>query len=330
MPTFFYLLQVLSLILSDVIGDPLDIIASGPTVPNLSSHSDVLSILDKYTLRDKAPRSVISYLMTSSIEREKKIEQPCVPVSNGQYIHTQNVLIGTNSIATESALLAAEKLGFHSCVWSHSVQGEARVLGEALATFAYNCLLEMNQRDSTQMESPHVQGIPAPFIKDLFNYSLPEMRESFLKLDSSFQELLHDKPHLVCLISGGEPTVTVTGEGRGGRNQEMALAFAIKLHELSGAKESANKKGKDTLIPCCVFVSVGTDGQDGPCDAAGAIVDGKVVRHALEQGLDPRAFLTNNDSFNFFSMLDQGKHLIKTGLTGTNVMDVQLLVLTQH
>ena len=215
--------------------------------------------------------------------------------------------------------MASKKLGFRGCVWSHSVQGEARVLGEALATFAYNYLLEMNHRDSTQLERPRT---PAPLI-----HCLPEMKESFLNLDSTFQELLQDKPQLVCLISGGEPTVTVTGEGRGGRNQEMALAFAIKLHEL---KESAIEQGKGTLIPGCVFVSVGTDGQDGPCDAAGAIVDGEVVRQALEQDLDPKTFLTNNDSYNFFSMLDQGKHLIKTGLTGTNVMDVQLLLLYQR
>lgn len=268
--------------------------------------------MDKYKLKDKAPKSVVSYLTKLRVE---EAEQPCVPILNSQYVHTQNVLIGTNRIATEAARVAAKNLGYHGCVWSHTVQGEARVLGEALASFAHTCLLPPSERSHLLFGS--------------YDSSLPEMREDFLKLNSIIQEFLQDRQQQVCLVSGGEPTVTVTGGGRGGRNQEMALAFAIKLHELSDTKESTNKQGKESLHPHCVFVSLGTDGQDGPCDAAGAIVDGEVVRRALEQGLDPQTFLENNDSYNFFAKLDQGKHLIKTGLTGTNVMDIQLLLLLQ-
>lgn len=298
-----------------MIGNPLDIIASGPTVPSLTSSSDVLAILDKYRLRDGVPQSVISYL-TSCERQERRINEPIIPISNMQYEHTQNILLGTNSIATEAILSVSKNLGIHGHIWSHSVQGEAKVLGAALAALMFTHL-SMNQSPSLLEEWAKESAL----IEDICQ-SLPDMKESFLKLNS-FLQCLPQEHKQVCFISGGEPTVTVIGQGRGGRNQEMALAFAIKLHELKKPDIDYN------LMPHCVFVSVGTDGQDGPCDTAGAIVDCEVVRCALEQGLDPHQYLTNNDSYNFFLKLDNGKHHIKTGLTGTNVMDVQLILLCQ-
>ena len=128
------------------------------------------------------------------------------------------------------------------------------------------------------------------------------------------------RPCDLCLISGGEPTVTVVGEGRGGRNQELALAFSLCHHQL--------KKTDLTCETKCVLLSLGTDGQDGPTDAAGAMGHYSLTHTAIEQGLDGADYLRRNDSNSFFSRLDGGRYLVKTGLTGTNVMDIHCLIFT--
>ncbi|MGH0118385.1 UNVERIFIED_CONTAM: hypothetical protein FKN15_047790 [Acipenser sinensis] len=122
----------------------------------------------------------------------------------------------------------------------------------------------------------------------------------------------------LCLLSGGEPTVQLRGKGKGGRNQELALRVAVELAQ----------GGSSLPAPLGVaFLSGGTDGQDGPTDAAGAIADPLLVSEAREQGLDPAEFLDNNDSYTFFTRLSRGDRLIRTGLTGTNVMDVHLVLI---
>lgn len=113
----------------------------------------------------------------------------------------------------------------------------------------------------------------------------------------------------LCFISGGETTVTVTGKGLGGRNMELALSFAMEIEGINGVS----------------LISAGTDGTDGPTDAAGAIVDGQTVVRARALGMDPETFLKNNDSYHFFKEIDD---LFVTGPTGTNVMDIQIMVLT--
>ena len=285
--------------MSDVIGDPLETIASGPTVPNHTPNCDVIKVLDRYLCREELPPSIVTHL--NKIETaDDKLVISC----NGQYAHTQNMLIGTNRVATQAALAAARGLGYSSHVWSHSIQGEARELGELFATLAHNFLLAMEGKTAEASE-----------LQLLGNCSR-ELEKDLLKLKTSFHDMRQRNQHQFCLISGGEPTVTVTGSGKGGRNQEMALAFALRLNELRPSPSSH-----------CVFVSVGTDGQDGPCDAAGAVVDCNVIHDSLVQNLSPVTLLENNDSYTYFSLLNGGRHLIKTGLTGTNVMDIHLLFL---
>jgi glycerate 2-kinase len=131
-----------------------------------------------------------------------------------------------------------------------------------------------------------------------------EFARKALKLKKQISDLLP-----LCLISGGETTVTVKGNGKGGRNMEMALAFAMNIEGVSGI----------TLL------SAGTDGNDGPTDATGAIVDGLTVTNAKMKGLDPEKYLENNDSYNFF---EQSEGLLITGPTGTNVMDVQIMIIS--
>lgn len=230
--------RVLALILSDVIGDDLDVIGSGPTVPDRSTRDDARAILHGFGLWDRLPHSV-QKILNDGAETPKP--------GDALFQNVENVIVGSNRLAAEAAMRKAESLGYQPRLLSTTLQGEAKEVGVQLA---------------------REQG---------------------------------------CVIAGGETTVTIRGTGKGGRNQEMALAAAI---ELAGQPDS-------------LFLSAGTDGTDGPTDAAGAFADGMTIARATALGLDARAFLDNNDSYNFFAPLDD---LLITGPTGTNVMDLQILL----
>jgi glycerate 2-kinase len=252
-----YPAATVSLILSDVIGDHLDVIASGPTAPDSTTCSDALDILEKYCLRDRVPPPVIKLL-----ENGKNGLLPETPKQSALIFNkVENIIIGSNRLALSAAKAAAEAQGMMTEIITAEIAGEAVEVGRRLAM---NALTTKLYKES-----------PAP----------------------------------VCLISGGETTVTVTGAGKGGRSMELALAFAIQIEGVSGI----------TLL------SAGTDGTDGPTDAAGAIVDGTTVMKARDIGLDPEEYLGNNDSYTFFR---EAGGLLVTGPTGTNVMDVQIMVLT--
>ena len=248
--------RVVTLVLSDVIGDPLDIIASGPTVPDASTYSDCGEILEKYGLRDKLPASVIRHLDAGMKGDEPETPGPGDPV----FDRTQNVLIANNRQALDSARLEAEKRGYNALVLSSSIDGETREIARVYAAMAREI-----ERHGDPVRSP------------------------------------------ACVISGGETTVTLKGGGKGGRNQEFVLAAAA---------------GIDGLEQTVVF-SAGTDGTDGPTDAAGAVADGHTLARAAEQGLDARACLDDNDAYHFFQPLGD---LVITGPTHTNVMDLRLLL----
>lgn len=239
-----YPATLLTLILSDVIGDDLDVIGSGPTVPDRSTIADARAILEKYHI----PNKVLEAAVETPKPGDKIFEK------------TRNVIVGSNALAVDAAALEARRLGFHTLVLSTFLQGEAREVGRVHAAIAK----EMRASG---------RPVPAP----------------------------------ACVISGGETTVTVRGKGLGGRNQELALAAALDIADLH-----------DTVI-----LSAGTDGTDGPTDAAGAIADGTTLARAQALGLDASAFLANNDSYRFFEATGD---LIKTGPTGTNVADIQVVL----
>jgi glycerate-2-kinase len=248
---------VISLILSDVIGDPLDVIASGPTAPDESTYADAIDIIRRYGLWEDMPQTVLTHLMKGA-----NGELPETPKRNAPVFDiVNNHIVGSNALAVEAARRAAESSGYKTTVLSTTLSGEASRVAATLAEKA------------------------------------KEIRQKL-------------KPNeKVCLVAGGETTVTVKGNGRGGRNTEMALAFATYI------------KGIDGIT----FLSAGTDGVDGTADAAGALVNGSTVPKALEQGLDPVRYLTDNDSYTFFKNLGDG--LVVTGPTGTNVMDIQILLI---
>ncbi len=253
---FAYPAQVASLILSDVVGDPLDVIASGPTVPDTSTYADAWSVLERYGLAEVAPESVRQTLKAGMAGELGETLKSGDEAASRAY----HVVVGSNALAADAAASAAEQQGLHALVLTTFLQGEAREVGQVLASLA----------------------------KELARRGGP------LK-----------KP--ACLILGGETTVTVRGSGKGGRNQEMALAAAVAVAGLH-----------NILVAC-----LATDGTDGPTDAAGAIVDGDTVRQAGETGLDPLAFLADNDAYRF---LDALHLLLKTGPTRTNVNDLAFVL----
>lgn len=239
-----YPATLLTLILSDVIGDDLDVIGSGPTVPDHSTLSDARAILKKYGIPNQ--------LLASAEETPKPGDKI--------FQKTHNVIVGSNALAVDAAALEARRLGFHTLVLSTFLEGEAREVARVYAAIA----------------------------KEIRASGRPVRRAA-------------------CVISGGEPTVTMRGQGLGGRNQEFALAAAI---DIAGLRD-------------VVILSGGTDGTDGPTDAAGAIANGTTIARAQALGLDAAAFLRNNDSYHFFEATGD---LIQTGPTGTNVADIQLIL----
>ncbi|XP_010776520.1 glycerate kinase [Notothenia coriiceps] len=289
--------QVVSLILSDVIGDPLDLIASGPTVPSEVWPEEVLSILERYKLLNSLPASVKEVLERPSPSRSHKTDESS---RSGRVL---NAIIGSNSVALKSAGRRALELGFRPLVLAPGVCGDVRVVSKLYGLLA---------RFACSREEP-----PPEIAAELLKLG-PEVGVESWDLCRTMQVLGEGRTEgwgSTCLLAGGEPTVELTGKGRGGRNQELALRVGLEL------------RGMQLPPTGPVFLSGGTDGQDGPTDAAGAITDGGLYEEAQAQALDVNNFLTNNDSYTFFSRLSAGQRLLVPGLTCTNVMDVHMLLI---
>lgn len=257
-----YPAQLITLIVSDVIGDPLDVIASGPTAYDNSTYAEAWAVITKYGLQQKISLRVADHLQRGitgqELETVKK-NDPCLD-------KTRNVIIASNRQALIAAKKKAEQIGYDAKIISATLQGEARDAAGFLAKIS---------------------------------------RSEFVSMPPGERR---------CLLFGGETTVTVHGTGHGGRNQELALTFALEIEGTRGIS----------------LLSAGTDGGDGPTDAAGAVVDGNTATRARSLGLEPLHYLDQNDSYAFFqqfdTMADANTHL-KTGPTGTNVMDMQIVLL---
>ena len=255
-----YPADVLALVLSDVVGNDLSTIASGPTVPDAYTFGQAVDVLRRYALWDRVPEAVRAHLASGVEDPTMETPKPGSEI----FEQTRTVLIGSNRTALEAARREADVRGYDTQIVADGVTGEAREVGRELARVA----------------------LDPPDTKKLASDVRP-----------------------VCLIWGGETTVTVRGDGRGGRNQEVALAAALAL---DGAPREV------------VFLSGGTDGIDGPTDAAGAWSTPQTVSEARQRGLDPEAFLQNNDAYSFFEALGA---LLKPGPTHTNVMDIQVALI---
>lgn len=239
--------RVVSLILSDVLGSPLDVIASGPTAPDPSTFADCLALVEKYDLRATFPRVILDHYA-----RGARGEIPDTPKEDDPlFAQVTNVILADNQIACDAAAREAAARGYAVEMLSTQIQGEAREIGGELGRRAKSA----KQR--------------------------------------------------TCWLGGGEPTVKLRGHGKGGRAQELVLAAVPEI------------AGEDAVV----VLSAGTDGTDGPTDAAGAIADNTTLSRARARGLDLRAFLDDNDAYHFFQALDD---LIITGPTNTNVNDLMI------
>lgn len=247
--------QIVSLIISDVVGDSLSVIGSGPTVPDPTTFLDAWMVLNKYGISEKVPfkvKEVLEKGMKGKLEETLKGDDP-------RFFRVQNVIVANNLLAAESAAAKARELDYEARVIDTTITGEARIVGPMLVS-------RLEEHAS--------------------KYHKPGKRQ--------------------LLIMGGETTVNLKGKGRGGRNLELALSAVRPL------------AGRHNLG----MVTLATDGEDGVTDAAGAIVTGSTFTDGIRLGIWPETFLANNDSYTYFEKVGA---LIKTGSTGTNVMDLMLL-----
>ena len=245
-----YPATVVSLVLSDVIGDPLDVIASGPTAPDPTTFADAIAVLRKFELFTRVPARVRAYLERGEGETPKP--------GDDFFRNVHHVLVASNRQALQAARKKAEQLGYRTLLLATTIEGEAQHLGRM-----HGAMVREIVETGNPLKTP------------------------------------------ACLLSGGEPTVSVRGKGKGGRAQELALGAALHLEGLRR----------------CLILSAGTDGTDGPTDAAGAWVDGTTASRGRELGLDIHRCLAENDSYHF---LERTGGLVKTGPTGTNVMDITI------
>jgi glycerate 2-kinase len=251
-----YPAAVVSLILSDVVGDALDMIASGPTVPDRGTFQDCRDIVTKYQLDDRLPKPLMLHLQNGL---NGKIEETPKP-GDVAFKNVQNVIIGNNLQTLEAAAQHAECLGYHPLILSSLFEGETKDVA-----FFHAAIIKEIKKSNHPVASP------------------------------------------ACILSGGETTVTLSGAGLGGRNQEFALASVLSLEGFNNY----------------VLLSAGTDGTDGPTDAAGAIVDAETLDRSRKNRLDAYDYLKRNDSYHFFKRLGD---LLITGPTQTNVMDLRIIL----
>ena len=246
--------KIISLVLSDVVGNDIDVIASGPFSPDPTTFDAAWEILVAYGLENKFPSSVLEYL-----QRGIRMEIPETPKQGDPSFHdVQTLIIGDNRCAALAAVERVRALGFETRLLTTSLQGEARNVGREI------------------------------------------VEEHLVRASTA-----NDRAGPVALILGGETTVTVLGDGKGGRNQELTLSAAIAMNEIGLMRTR--------------LISFATDGGDGPTEAAGAVADSASVARAERLGLDAGDHLSRSDSFSFFSALDD---LVVTGPTGTNVNDI--------
>jgi len=287
-----YPARVASLILSDIVGDPLDLIASGPTVTPSKDALQAWHIISKYGLESKVPKSVYNCL---------HLTRPWVPQI---YSHVDNIIVGNNGIAVSAAMKEACSRNYSTVVLSTTIQG----LVPTVALF-YTSL------------ACHICSRAPPTVVQNFIRNSESLIGSSLDaaaLISAISEA--DGMKGLCVIAGGETTVEVKGNGVGGRNQELALTFSLYIQEALKNIDPLNMY--DVL-----FLSAGTDGIDGPTQAAGAVAY-RGQLEAWEGTISPKEYLANNDSNTFFKQLCHGNDLVVTGHTGTNVMDLHILMVT--
>lgn len=282
------------LILSDIVGDPLSAIASGPTVPNGDSNDLPMDIIKHFDLHDKVPSTVLKVLKENT------------SFNNNEFKRVYNFIIGNNIVALNKGIESAKK-DYFSVLLSKSLQGSVVHVSKFYSNLIlFVCNLYSDNNGNTG-------SLKNKLVSDICDIDKEIEIDVFI---NKVNEAVSSKSGL-CIMSGGEPTVLVHGNGVGGRNQELALRLSVNLEEYNDTLKRFN----------IVFFSGGTDGIDGPTDACGAFGYPGLVKNAKSQGLDPLQFINNNDSYGFYSSFNGGEDHLKIGHTGTNVMDLHVLII---
>ncbi|CAL1548504.1 unnamed protein product [Lymnaea stagnalis] len=313
--------KVVSLILSSVIGDAVDLIASGPTYPNQPTPHHCVEILMRLHIWDKTPESIRKFLekeikqlnmeqnLTGHKSAQKKAQQDKI-LSN-----VQNVIVGNNSIACEAASNRAAELGYLPLVLTTELTGEAKALGYLYLKLAKFIMFCYDRRASWE-PNPELTMLELELVAS-------GIKKKWINYIANSVDKAHNMNKDICIIAGGDTVVHVSGSGQGGKCMESALAAAIQMHE-----EFREKKLNVSESDMC-FLMGDSDGHDGVTKMAGAIIDQEFLDKVQESGLDMKKYLSNNDSFTFFNNVNNGKNLICTNLTGTDIMNMLVILVRQ-
>ncbi|CAH2096995.1 unnamed protein product [Euphydryas editha] len=286
--------QVVTLILSDVVGDPIDMIASGPTVQNKDNPIEAINIIKKFNLYDEIPTSIKTILEENKLSKSFPIDK------------VKNIIIGSNKFSIKAAASKAKLLNYFPVELSNVVTGNVSdLVNEYVKLVKTFCEFRNGNTDISKLK------------EQLQTLDIPGIQINFAETNDEVSAIRNKN---LCLILGGETTVKVNGTGLGGRNQQFALEFSKAISELCN-----EFKNHDIY-----FLSAGTDGIDGPTDAAGAIGYTNMISDCKEANIDINTYINNNDSYNFYKKFKNGELHIMIGHTNTNVMDIHLIIIKKQ
>ncbi|KAH9518899.1 hypothetical protein Btru_008603 [Bulinus truncatus] len=310
--------KVVSLILSSVIGDAVEFIASGPTCPTQRTPHHCMEILIRLGILDKTPDSIRKFL-EKEIKQLSTIHSQAGPKSAQKKSQkeelldgVQNVIVGNNLIACEAAASRAAELGYLPLILTTEMTGEARKVGSLYAKLAKFVMFCYDRKASWEPNAEltilEIDLVARGIKKNWINYIANTVDKA------------HNMNKDICIIAGGDTVVHVRGTGLGGKCMESVLAAAIEMHE-----EFRVKKLNVSECKMC-YLSCDSDGHDGVTKMAGAVVDQEFLEKVEDSGLNMQEYLENNDSFSFFDQVNEGKNFIRTNLTGTNIMNVMIML----
>ena len=315
---------MVSLIISDVIGDPISMIASGPTVRDQITAHQCYEIFNRLGIQRQVPDSITQHLRRQVAQEASMVmfKKPTADsiLSSGQHTsqqrahrdRVQNVLVGSNSIACRAAFLRAQELGHLPYVLTTTLEGEAHAVGRMLGKLGLFMLMCFDRKLSAAHQV-NMLKLELDIVRD--GVSKQQVNEIHKLVATAANMARH-----AVIISGGETVVNVKGDGTGGRNLELALGAAVQLQQLL-------KLSEPRPTPDITLLSADTDGEDGPnCFAAGAVINENFAIEAQLDGYSCEDALSNNDTYTLLKSVKGGSHLVVTRMTGTNVMDIQVLV----
>ncbi|CAL1548503.1 unnamed protein product [Lymnaea stagnalis] len=310
--------KVLSLVLSSVIGDTADLVASGPTCLTQPTPHHCLEILQRLAIIDKVPDNVRKFLERQAkqinIAKAQTIHDPLQAKAERDAIwqDVQNIVVGNNSIACQAAIVRASELGYFPLILTTVLTGEARDIGFLFAKLTKFVMMCFDRRAGLE-PNPELSMLELELVRG-------GIRKKWINHISNSVDRAHNMNKDICIISGGEIDISVSGAGVGGKCMESALAAAIQLYEEFRVKEMNVAESQMCYLSC------DSDGHDGVTKMAGAVIDQSLLELVEDKKLDMAEHLKNNDSYNFFMRVNDGKNLIRTNLTGTNIMDMVILM----